>query len=68
MHAFGTKGFFRYSPAAVLLPAIFFGARKLVINRDRLHITTFLSSLVMIPGCAGNWAGLAAGEREQHVS
>jgi RNA polymerase sigma-70 factor (ECF subfamily) len=29
---------------------LFFSARKLVINRDRLHITTFLSSLIMIPG------------------
>ncbi len=36
---------------------LFFSARKLVINRDRLHITNFLSSLIMVPG----WLAIGLG-------
>ncbi len=36
---------------------LIFSARKLVINRDRLHITTFFTSLIMIPG----WLAIGLG-------
>ena len=62
MHAFGTKGFFLLL-AAVLLPAIFFGARQFAINRNRFHVTTFLALLIMIPGYAAigfGWLSVSA--------
>ena len=54
---FGINSFFLLL-AVFLLPAIFFSARQLAINRTRYHVTAgFLSLLIMIPG----WLAIGLG-------
>ena len=56
MRLSGIKSFF-LGIALLSVFLLFFSARKLVINRDRLHVTTFLSSLIMVPG----WLAIGLG-------